>query len=40
MKKHHGGILGHNNPTNEKGATFSFSLPVIDSSKRFEKQYD
>ncbi len=33
---HHGEIWAQNNPPNEKGATFTFSLPLIDSPKDFK----
>jgi two-component system sensor histidine kinase VicK len=33
---HRGGIWAQNNPSNEKGATFTFSLPLINSSKHLK----
>jgi hypothetical protein len=33
---HRGGIWAQNNPPNEKGATFTFSLRLIDSSKHLK----
>ncbi len=36
INMYHGKIWAQNNPQNEKGATFSFSLPLVDSASSFD----